>query len=49
MDGSVSTLAPLFAATFATHHSFQTFTSAVLLIALEGALVFLAGVLIGNS
>ena len=25
MDGSVSTLAPLFAAAFATHHSFQTF------------------------
>ncbi len=25
MDGSVSTLAPLFAAAFATHHNFQTF------------------------
>src|SRR5438045_7329949 len=25
MDGSVSTLAPLFAAAFATHNSFQTF------------------------
>ena len=25
MDGSVSTLAPLFAAAFATHHNWQTF------------------------
>src|SRR5438477_595139 len=44
MDGSVSTLAPLFAAAYATHKTWDAF-----LVGVGGVLVFLTGILIGSS
>ena len=55
MDGSVSTLAPLFAAAFATHSSRAAFAvrrwiaDPALQIVLGGLLVFLTGMLIGGA
>lgn len=50
MDGSVSTLAPIFATAFVRYRFFASsfFVSAVEVI-VGGALVFTAGVLIGSS
>ena len=51
MDGSVSTLAPVFAAALATRSSWNAFLvgMAASLGAVGGALVFLTSVLIGSS
>ena len=49
MDGSVSTLAPLFAAAFATRNSWDAFLSAAFQVVLGGLLVFIAGILIGSA
>jgi hypothetical protein len=45
----VSTLAPLFAAAFATRNSWDAFLSAAFQVVLGGLLVFVAGILIGSA